>query len=75
MSHTVTKEEIMASIDQVPPEKFETLKRFIKGLSTGNSRNKNSGETFMEKMRKVSFEGPSDFSENVDEYLYGDKTF
>ena len=74
MSQTITKEELKASIDQVPSEHLEDLHRFIQSLAPVGSSTKVSGETFMEKMRKIKFEGPADFSENLDEYLYGGKT-
>ncbi len=73
MSHTVTKEEIKAAIDEIPLEQLEALDRFIKGLASASSTPKVSRETFMEKMRKIKFDGPPDFSENIDKYLYGDK--
>jgi hypothetical protein len=73
MSVTVTKEEIKAQIDHIPTEKLETLDRFIKGLTKQRATSKSS-ESFMEKMRKISFDGPPDFSENIDDYLYGDKS-
>lgn len=74
MSVTVTKEEIKAQIDQIPSDKLETLDRFIKGLTKPRSISNTAGESFMEKMRKISFDGPPDFSENIDDYLYGDKS-
>lgn len=74
MSVTVTKEEIKAQIDQIPSDKLETLDRLIKGLTKQRSMSKTAGESFMEKMRKISYEGPPDFSENIDDYLYGDKS-
>lgn len=73
MSHVVTKEEIKAAIDQIPAEQLETLNKFIMSLASARSTPRASGETFMEKMRKIQFEGPPDFSENIDDYLYGDK--
>lgn len=73
MAQSITKEEIKAAIDQVPAEQLETLHKFIKRLALARVKPDASGETFMEKMRKIQFEAPPDFSENIDDYLYGDK--
>lgn len=73
MSETVTKEELVAAINEVPPEKFEALRRFMRSLSRSNKTPKIDRETFMEKMRKIRIEAPPDFSQNLDDYLYGDK--
>ncbi|MGH9948104.1 MAG: hypothetical protein ACRD6X_13015 [Pyrinomonadaceae bacterium] len=73
MSHTVKKEEIKAAIDQIPAEQLDTLDKFIRSLASAHRKPKAPGETFMEKMRKIKFDGPPDFSENIDAYLNGDK--
>lgn len=74
MSVSVTKEQIKAEIDQMPVDKLDTLHRFIKELSSTREIPKMTGETFMEKMRKIKIDAPPDFSRNIDLYLNGEKT-
>ena len=74
MQSTVTVEDIKKEIEKVPVEKLETLYRYVRTLSAAKQK-KQSRETFMEKMRKVRIDGPSDFSTNLDDYLYHGKKF
>lgn len=72
MSAVVTVEEIKKEIDKVPVEKLESLFRHIRSLSEVRPE-KQSRESFLEKMNKIRFNGPPDFATNIDDYLYGDK--
>lgn len=76
MSHRITKDEIKAAVDRVPPEQLETLHQFIKGLASARLASTKTGdETFMEKMRRIKkIDAPPDFSRNIDLYLNGEKT-
>ena len=74
MAEPVTKEDIKAAVDKVPAEQLETLDRFIKSLTATHSTQKETGETFMEKMRKIRIDAPPDFSRKIDLYLNGEKT-
>lgn len=74
MPETVTKDELMAAIDEVPPEKFETLHQFIKSLASASTTPKISRESFMKRMQKIPIKAPPDFSRNMDLYLSGEKT-
>ena len=68
----VTKEIIKSEIERVPEERLEELYEVVKNYSaTGTD---NNGSTLFSKLKKISIDGPEDFSENLDLYLSGEKT-
>lgn len=72
MSTTITVEEIKREIDKVPVERLESLYRYVRTLSEIRPE-KQSRESFIERMGKIQIDAPSDFATNIDDYLYGDK--
>ncbi len=68
----VTKEIIKSEIERVPEDRLEELYEVVKIYS--RTETENNGDTLFAKLRKISIDGPEDFSENLDLYLSGDKT-
>ena len=68
----VTKEIIKSEIERVPEERLEALYEVVKIYSRADTQN--NGETLFTKLKKISIDGPEDFSENLDLYLSGEKT-
>ncbi|MDQ1729309.1 MAG: hypothetical protein QOD33_1434 [Pyrinomonadaceae bacterium] len=68
----VTKEVIKSEIERVPEERLAELLEVVKIFS--RTETESNGDTLFSKLRKISIEGPEDFSENLDLYLSGEKT-
>ncbi|MBC8030902.1 MAG: hypothetical protein H7Z16_12385 [Pyrinomonadaceae bacterium] len=68
----VTKEIIKSEIERVPEERLEELYEIVKVYS--RTQTENNGGSLFSKLRKISIDGPEDFSENLDLYLSGEKT-
>ena len=68
----VTKEIIKSEIERVPEERLEELYEVVKNYSA--TATDNNGGTLFSKLKKISIDGPEDFSENLDLYLSGEKT-
>ena len=68
----VTKEIIKSEIERVPEERLEQLYEVVKTYS--RTETENNGGTLFSKLKKISIDGPEDFSENLDLYLSGEKT-
>jgi hypothetical protein len=67
-----TKEIIKSEIERVPEDRLEELYEVVKIYSRTESEN--NGDTLFSKLKKISINGPEDFSENLDLYLSGEKT-
>jgi hypothetical protein len=68
----VTKEIIKSEIERVPEDRLEELYEVVKIYS--RTETENNGESLFSKLKKISIDGPEDFSENLDLYLSGEKT-
>ena len=68
----ITKDIIKSEIEKVPEERLEELYEIVKIYSQPESEK--NGNTLFKKLRKISIDGPADFSENLDLYLSGEKT-
>ena len=68
----VTKEIIKSEIERVPDDRLEELYEVVKNYSA--TATENNGGSLFSKLKKVSIDGPEDFSENLDLYLTGEKT-
>jgi hypothetical protein len=68
----VTKDIIKLEIERVPEERLEELYEVVKIYS--RTETENNGDTLFSKLKKISIDGPEDFSENLDLYLSGEKT-
>ena len=69
---TVTKEIIKSEIERVPDDRLEELYEVVKNYSA--TATENNGGSLFSKLKKISIDGPEDFSENLDLYLTGEKT-
>lgn len=72
MTVMVTKEIIKSEIERVPDERLEELYEVVKIYS--RTETENNGSSLFSKLKKISIDGPEDFSENLDQYLSGEKT-
>ena len=68
----VTKEIIKSEIERVPDDRLEELYEVVKNYSA--TATENNGGGLFSKLKKISIDGPEDFSENLDLYLTGEKT-
>lgn len=68
----VTRELLKLEINEVDAQHLDTLYRIIKSLQPQNSQPSPQG--LMEKLKTVKISAPSDFAENIDAYLNGEKS-
>lgn len=68
----VTREIIKSEVERVPEERLEALYEVVKIYSRAETEN--NGGSLFSKLKKISIDGPEDFSENLDLYLSGEKT-
>jgi hypothetical protein len=64
MRAMVTREIINSEIERVPEERLEELYEMVKFYS--RTQTKSNGPTLFSKLRKITIDGPEDFSENLD---------
>lgn len=67
----VTKELIKSEIEKVPEECLEELYEVVKIYSRSGATT--NGGSLLSKLRKITIDGPEDFSANIDMYLSGEK--
>lgn len=68
----VTREIIKSEVERVPEDRLEALYEVVKIYS--RAQTENNGGSLFSKLKKISIDGPEDFSENLDLYLSGEKT-
>jgi hypothetical protein len=68
----ISKETIKAEIEKVPEDRLEELFEVVKIYSQKPSEA--NGSSLLSKLKRITIEGPSDFSENIDLYLSGEKS-
>lgn len=71
-----TRDQLRAVIDRLPDDRVEELLDHAHRLEAPQPPPEppSDGRTLMEKLRSIKIDGlPADFSENLDEYLYGEK--
>ena len=68
-----TREEIKSEIEKVPEERLAELYKIVRDFTNSKSVSSNK-PTLMSKLRRIRISGPSDFSENIDLYLTGEKS-
>ena len=68
----ITRENVKAEIDWVQEQYLEVLYKFIKTLQSSDSSDKKH-HSLMSKLKTVEIHAPSDFAENIDAYLNGEK--
>ena len=67
----VTKESVKAEIDKVPDELLDELYGLVKGFTRASESG--AQPSIWDKLLQIKFDGPVDFSENLDLYLSGEK--
>jgi len=69
------REKIIAEIAALSDEKLAEIQALVESLSVVPAASQLVRKPgIMEELRKITFEGPPDFSENVDLYLSGEKS-
>ena len=69
-----TTEAIFEKVSALPPEQQQEVLQFVDSISGRDEPAKN-GQPYewMDLALKANVQGPPDWSEHLDEYLYGDK--
>lgn len=70
-----TKDLIQQEIDRVEEARLPALYELVKRFTKRKAERPPSSETLMERLRKIHISAPPDFSENLDLYLTGEKSF
>jgi len=65
------REMIEEELDKVPEDRLAEILQFVRTTSTENQPIKPHG--LMANLRRIRIDGPADFSENIDQYLSGEK--
>jgi len=70
-----TTEAILEKVSALPPEKQEEVLEFVDSLAKKAALPAKSGEPYqwIDIALKANLQGPPDWSEHLDDYLYGDK--
>jgi hypothetical protein len=66
-----TKELICAELDKLDDESLKDLYRVVQTLAQAQGEPRKPG--LLARLREVQFDGPEDFSTNLDQYLSGEK--
>jgi len=66
-----TKERIQSEIETLSPEELEELYAWV--LDFIETRRQTKPESIFAQLREIEIQGPTDFSENHDLYLSGEK--
>ena len=70
-----TTEAIFEKVSALPPEKREDVLRYVESISEQPASPVKCGKPYewMDIALKANLQGPPDWSEHLDDYLYGDK--
>ena len=70
-----TTEAILEKLSALSPEKQERVLHFVEAISKAATSPIRNGEPYawMDIALKANLQGPPDWSEHLDDYLYGDK--
>ena len=70
-----TKEMIKTEIDHIDDQYIDELHKLIQRFIAEKARSKDKAKPkeLMAGLRKIKIQGPADFSENLDDYLNGEK--
>ena len=70
-----TTEAILEKVNALPPEKREDVLRYVESISKQPEPPAKSGKPYewLDIALKANLQGPPDWSEHLDDYLYGDK--
>ena len=68
-------EAVIEKLNALPPQKQAEVLQFVEEISHSPVPPVKSGEPYawMDIALKANLQGPSDMSEHLDDYLYGDK--
>ena len=64
-------EAVLEKLNQLPEEKQKQVLRYAESLAQRRQASKPG--SFLDTALTLRLEGPPDWSENLDDYLYGDK--
>lgn len=69
-----TRDAILKHLDTLPPEKQEDVLHYVESISPVHQPAK-TGKPYewLDIALKANLQGPPDWSEHLDDYLYGDK--
>ena len=67
-----TTEAILHKVNALPPEKREEVLRYVESISGSPAKSGKPCE-WMDIALNANLQGPADWSEHLDDYLYGDK--
>ncbi|HEY6168408.1 MAG TPA: hypothetical protein VI454_10240 [Verrucomicrobiae bacterium] len=70
-----TAEAILKKLNALPPEKQEDVLHYVESISQQPPQPAKTGEphAWIDIALKANLQGPPDWSEHLDDYLYGDK--
>ena len=70
-----TTEAIVEKLSALPPPEQERVLHFVEAISKPPTSPTKNGEPYawMDIALKANLQGPPDWSEHLDDYLYGDK--
>jgi hypothetical protein len=70
-----TTEVILEKVSALPPDKQERVLEFVESIIESGKLAAKIGKPYgwMETALKANFQGPPDWSEHLDDYLYGGK--
>jgi len=68
-------EAILEKVNALPPEKQAQVLEFVETIIRQGAPATKGGKpyAFLETAMRLKLQGPPDWSENLDDYLYGDK--
>lgn len=70
-SSMITRELVKTEVDLILESDLEVLYKFIKTLQQPQ---KTQPSSLMSKLKQVKIQAPSDFAQNIDAYLNGEKS-
>ena len=70
-----TTEIIQEKVSALPPEKRDDVLRYVEAISEPSAPPAKSGTPYawLDIALKANLQGPPDWSEHLDDYLYGDR--
>ena len=70
-----TAEVIQKKVNALPPEKQKDVLHYVDSISAPNQPPAKTGKPYawIDVCLKANLQGPPDWSEHLDDYLYGDK--
>lgn len=67
-----TKEQVMSEVERVPEERLAELYEIVRSFARPEPAP--GASSLMSKLKAIRIDAPTDFSENIDSYLNGERT-